>query len=63
VAPLEINAGTCGGKNKIGPRGRSVEKTPGSDFTFKIIILYSTLQYKIRHVSAFIGHHQVIGRT
>jgi hypothetical protein len=34
VAPLEMNAGTCWGKNKIGPRGRSVEKAPGSDFTY-----------------------------
>jgi hypothetical protein len=29
-----MNAGTCWGKNTIGPRGRSVEKAPGSDFTF-----------------------------
>jgi hypothetical protein len=36
VAPLEMNAGTCWGKNTIGPRGRSVEKAPGSDFTFTL---------------------------
>jgi hypothetical protein len=29
-----MNAGTSWGKNTIGPRGRSVEKAPGSDFTF-----------------------------
>jgi len=29
-----MNAGTCWGKNTIGPRGRSVEKAPGSDFNF-----------------------------
>jgi hypothetical protein len=29
-----MNAGTCWGKNTIGPRGRSVEKAPGSDFTW-----------------------------
>jgi hypothetical protein len=29
-----MNAGTCWGKNTIGPRGWSVEKAPGSDFTF-----------------------------
>jgi hypothetical protein len=34
VAPLEMNAGTCWGKNTIGPRGRSVEKAPGRDFNF-----------------------------
>jgi hypothetical protein len=34
VAPLAMNAGTCWGKNTIGPRGRSVEKAPGNDFTF-----------------------------
>jgi hypothetical protein len=27
-----MNAGTCWGKNTIGPRGRSVEKAPRSDF-------------------------------
>jgi hypothetical protein len=27
-----MNAGTCWGKNTIDPRGRSVEKAPGSDF-------------------------------
>jgi hypothetical protein len=41
VAPLEMNAGTCWGKNKIGPRGRSVEKAPGSDFTFTFIYIYN----------------------
>jgi hypothetical protein len=35
MVPLEMNAGTCWGKNTIGPRGRSVEKALGSDFTFK----------------------------
>jgi hypothetical protein len=34
VAPLEMNAGTCWGKNTIDPGGRSVEKAPGSDFNF-----------------------------
>jgi hypothetical protein len=34
MAPLEMNAGTCWGKNTIGPRGRSVEKALGSDFNF-----------------------------
>jgi hypothetical protein len=36
MAPLEMNAGTCWGKNTIGPRGRSVEKAPGSDFNFNL---------------------------
>jgi hypothetical protein len=40
VAPLEMNAGTCWGKNTIGPRGRSVEKAPGSDFTFTLPLLW-----------------------
>jgi hypothetical protein len=31
-----MNAGTCWGKNAIGLRGRSVEKAPGSDFTFTL---------------------------
>jgi hypothetical protein len=42
VAPLEMNAGTCWGKNTIGPRGRSVEKAPGSDFAF----LFNKVQFK-----------------
>jgi hypothetical protein len=31
-----MNAGTCWGKNTIGPRGQSAEKAPGSDFTFTL---------------------------
>jgi hypothetical protein len=33
-----MNAGTCWGKNTIGPRGRSVEKAPGSDFNFNFLL-------------------------
>jgi hypothetical protein len=40
VAPLEMNAGTCWGKNRIGPRARSVEKAPGSDFTLLLHFLF-----------------------
>jgi hypothetical protein len=32
-----MNVGTCWGKNTIGSRARSVEKAPGSDFTFTFI--------------------------
>jgi hypothetical protein len=39
LAPLEMNAGTCWGKNTIGPRGRSVEKAPGSDFNFNFLLM------------------------
>jgi hypothetical protein len=39
-SPLEMNAGTCWGKNIIGPRGRSVEKAPGSDFTFTLLLMH-----------------------
>jgi hypothetical protein len=38
-----MNAGTCWGKNTIDPRGRSVEKAPGSDFTFTLGLLYCFL--------------------
>jgi hypothetical protein len=36
-----MNAGTCWGRNTIGPRGRSVGKAPGSDFTL--------LYFNVRH--------------
>jgi hypothetical protein len=32
-----MNVGTCWGKNTIGPRGRSVEKAPGSNFNFNFM--------------------------
>jgi hypothetical protein len=45
-----MNAGTCWGKNTIGPRGRSVEKAPGSDFTF---LTFTKWGYWILVVSLF----------
>jgi hypothetical protein len=38
-----MNAGTCWGKNTIGPRGRFVEKAPGSDFNFN----FSTSAHRV----------------
>jgi hypothetical protein len=49
---LEMNAGTCWGKNTIGPRGRSVEKAPGSDFyvidihNIKLSAIYAQISTK-----------------
>jgi hypothetical protein len=36
VAPLEMNAGTCWGKNTIDPRGRGVEKPREATLTFNL---------------------------
>jgi hypothetical protein len=43
VAPLEMNAGTCWGKNTIDLRG-SVEKAPGSDFNLFNLLVIIPLQ-------------------
>jgi uncharacterized protein Usg len=37
MAPLEMNAGTCWGKNTIDPRGRSVEKPCEATLTFNLL--------------------------
>jgi hypothetical protein len=34
VAPLEMNVGTCWGKNTIDPSGRRVEKSHKATLTF-----------------------------
>jgi hypothetical protein len=37
VAPLETNAGTCWGKNTIGPSGRGVERPREATLTFNLL--------------------------
>jgi hypothetical protein len=39
VAPLEMNAGTCWGKNTIGPRGRGVERPRKATLPFTLPII------------------------
>jgi hypothetical protein len=50
VAPLEMNAGTCWGKNTIDSSGRGIEKTRKATLTFNFHIdfLYN-LYPKISH--------------
>jgi hypothetical protein len=48
-----MNAGTCWGKNTIGPRGRSVEKAPGSDFTLPYQLVNSCQSLEECGVSSF----------
>jgi hypothetical protein len=47
-----MNAGTCWGKNTIGPRGRSVEKAPGSDFTLPYEEAQQSFTIKNTHFGA-----------
>jgi hypothetical protein len=46
VAPLEMNAGTCWGKNTIDPRGRSVEKPREVTLTFNLFMLRTVCLFR-----------------
>jgi hypothetical protein len=55
-----MNAGTCWGKNTIGSRGRSVEKAPGSDFTFTLLLAITCWSWLILHHVTLHDHCSVM---
>jgi hypothetical protein len=59
VAPLEMNAGTCWGKNTIDPGGRSVEKAPGSNFNFNfnVYILAERINVSLSSDKEFVFYY------